>query len=59
MAKAYKCDRCGNFFEKDKFVSPIMVCKEYHILSYLEQERYDLCPECQKELEAFVHYERK
>lgn len=51
MAKAYKCDHCGTLFtdRTAQNQSPIFIAKQICV-------RYDFCNECQKELEAFVHY---
>lgn len=58
MAKAYKCDRCGKFYEKKIFKDPGLrverkICDQTRIPPefYL---RMDLCNECQMEIESFV-----
>ena len=51
MSKAYKCDHCGTLFTdrtaQDK--SPLFLARQCY-------KPYDFCNDCQKELEAFVHY---
>lgn len=46
MARAYKCDRCGKFFEKTKSTERFYVTTN--------KERKDLCPECQEILNNFM-----
>jgi len=52
--RAYKCDRCGKFFEKydgqgtDKFFSLT------HIIPCTMGDCLDLCPNCNAELQAWV-----
>jgi rubredoxin len=50
MAKAYECDVCGTLFKR-KGASDAAVVVYYH--GYGE-ERKDLCPKCQKELETWL-----
>ena len=59
MANAYKCDRCGRYFEKFSFSEngcrvrlfeseyDRVVCSYHHI---------DLCPECAKDLTYWFEY---
>lgn len=46
MAKAYKCDRCGKFFEKTKST------ERFYIVT--NREAKDLCSECQEILNNFM-----
>ena len=51
MANAYKCDVCGKLFTRD-CVPDITIHRYYHGYG---AERYDLCPDCQKELETWLN----
>jgi hypothetical protein len=49
MAKAYKCDVCGKYYECTRhFQLAISRCAHIDI-------SYDLCPDCQKELETWLN----
>lgn len=56
MARAYKCDRCGTFFERQKNEPFPNLC--------LNEEKcrsrtLDLCPSCQAELDAWYDAAKK
>jgi hypothetical protein len=52
MAAAFKCDRCGRFFDKR---SPLRT--RYHVLRILKGNNFDtdLCDDCEKELDLFLN----
>ena len=58
MARAYKCDRCGSFYENNKDVK--ITTRRYDWVS-AQRERDDLCPKCTQDLmewfEAGKEYE--
>ena len=56
MAVASKCDRCGLLYEQLKAVPNLRLIHYYHPFG---DERYDLCPECQKELEEWIKAKQK
>lgn len=54
MSKALKCDRCGTLYEiygsgRKGFNSVAIISKD-NFGTYDEVEKYDLCPECMKEV---------
>lgn len=51
MARACKCDACGELYEPDRCVQAVRIIVEYR----QGDETLDLCPDCQRELEKFVH----
>lgn len=60
---AKKCDRCGKFYTREdgdgKTFTAIrcVLCAEdavAYVDSHYNRESYDFCPECYKELKAFV-----
>ena len=59
MAKAYKCDRCGVFFERNLITHENM---ERYILQRISKDhidrnivcKYDLCSCCQDAFESFM-----
>ena len=55
MANAYKCDVCGDLFERES-VPDIAVVVYHH--GYGEM-RKDLCHKCQKELEDWLNQKEK
>lgn len=55
MAIACQCDRCGKFCEARKYVPDIRILR-YHYPS--RETYYDLCDDCQKELESFIGYSK-
>ena len=61
MAVAYKCDRCGKLFEKDKnygkYQKSAFQFKIWYIPdgSRLPDVTLDLCESCQYKLFNFVH----
>ena len=52
--KAYKCDRCGKFFEKnDNFNTDEDLIIQRAVDCVRGDDRYDLCPACLVELEVW------
>lgn len=51
MSNAYKCDRCGKLFHFKDFMLDCVLTK--YILARDDYHEYDLCPQCQKELERW------
>ena len=51
MARAIKCDRCGKLCEAPTSIPDIRVIKD---MFHLDDQWYDLCPECQQKLENFL-----
>jgi hypothetical protein len=61
--KARKCDRCGKFYEhydgaktfgkSEKANAAYLIDKDLNE-KYWGHKIYDLCPDCMKELEAFL-----
>ena len=51
--KVTRCDRCGNIFEYS-FYTTIKVVKSVN-----NQQNYDLCSSCEKDLENFLKVTRK
>lgn len=54
MSKALKCDRCGTLYEiygsvRKGFNSVAIISKD-QLGTYDAVEKYDLCPECMKEV---------
>ena len=67
--EAYKCDRCGSFYEEAS-LSKSKKSKEYFDIKVLTYEGYigshgsptgsmDLCPKCKEELVKFLNLEKK
>lgn len=59
MAKAYKCDRCGEFYEPQKQEKGYFDI--YEVITtggHLEHDKKDICPACQKELAEWLNLER-
>lgn len=54
MANAYKCDVCGNLYTRE-CIPDIVIhhYRDYH--NGYGPDRYDLCPDCQKELETWLN----
>lgn len=57
MAMAMICDRCGQMFSPDKKEKPryaVLDCNKncYYIGRY--ESHVDLCPDCDKKLEAWI-----
>lgn len=55
MANAYECDVCGDLFKR-KCTPDVAVVVYHHGYS---EERKDLCPKCQKELETWLKGRKK
>jgi hypothetical protein len=51
MANAYKCDVCGKLYTRA--CVPDITINHYH--HGYGSDRYDLCPDCQKELETWLN----
>ncbi len=51
MANAYKCDRCGKLFERDR--RPSLTIQQQYSYCF-GNTTYDLCPSCQEKLEKFI-----
>lgn len=55
MAKAYKCDSCGRYFQFDNHEqSRDYYCGRYVNASMEVPVRVDLCPECYTEFSEFM-----
>ena len=58
MAAAFKCDLCGNLYEKYEGVRYEAGCNQYFIIA-LKNESYgryfDVCPDCMQEMIDFMH----
>lgn len=58
MAKVYKCDRCGKYYDDETKGTDT---DTYFLYKRLDpdargfSESIDFCPECQEEFEAIVH----
>lgn len=50
MANAYKCDVCGHLYVRS-YVPDITI---KHYRHGYGEDRYDLCPKCQEELETWL-----
>lgn len=56
MAMAMICDRCGQMFSPDKKEKPryaVLDCNKICCVSRYEGQ-VDLCPDCEKKLEAWM-----
>lgn len=54
MATAKQCDICGKYYPQQRCYRKIRIIRDNHPYSdYV----YDLCDECQKKLEEFIHEE--
>lgn len=51
--EAYKCDRCGRYFDNKGKVLVSEVVEE--TLLVLSTEEYQLCPACEKDLLSWLH----
>ncbi len=59
MAKAYKCDRCGEYFETQrKSVGNFDIHEIIAEGGLYADDKKDLCPVCQKELAEWWNLER-
>lgn len=60
MSDAYKCDRCGKFYEKNEFKRSQAsiqggIITGIATMTYLGvDEWFDLCDDCMKEFEKFM-----
>ena len=50
MSRAYNCDKCKKFYQREK-TEP----QKIHI--EIANRRYDICQECEVELLEMLHYE--
>ena len=64
MAKAHKCDRCGNYYEKNNnrlipngFSKATMAAIMPLTISNDHGRRYDLCDDCANEFMKFINME--
>lgn len=52
MASAYKCDRCGNYYQQIGYLPPnYCVCRSNGLKAGV---KLDLCPDCGKVLEDWM-----
>lgn len=54
MSRAYKCDRCGTLYEfnlEDRRDGTLFMGKRPYTNTF-----FDLCPQCQKEIERWFTY---
>lgn len=59
MARAYKCDRCGEFYEPQKqVIGDFDISEIIAEGGYYEHDKKDLCPVCQKEFAEWWNLER-
>lgn len=59
MARAYKCDRCGEFYEPQENVSgQFEICEVIATRGIFEHNQKDICPACHKELAEWWNLER-
>lgn len=55
MSKAYKCDRCGKYWD----ISCAHIEKrEYFNASSTKDKSYDLCPTCLSKFDEWINGER-
>lgn len=60
MARAYKCDRCGEFYEPQKLEKGDFDIAEIiaEDCGYYKHDKKDLCPVCQKKFAEWWNLER-
>ena len=59
MARAYICDRCRILFEdKPEVLADYSIIRPRKSYESYDEAVIDLCPECQKDLEAFMKGEK-
>lgn len=59
MAKAYKCDRCGEYYEQRKEEKgDFGIFEIISTAGILAPDEKDMCPACQKELAEWWNLER-
>lgn len=51
MSKANKCDRCGTLYEHEIYSNKLFIGRRPY-----NNEFFDLCPMCQKNLEKWFTY---
>lgn len=56
MARAYKCDRCGEFYEPQEQEKGDFGI--YEIGEFFAPNEKDICPACRKELAEWWNLER-
>lgn len=54
MARAYKCDRCGAYYDTDIPVNELSIVYRY---GYTTDHKYNLCEKCGNELVKFFKNE--
>ena len=59
MAKAMKCDRCGKYYENNIIGTPLVIGLRLINKGDVWGKSYDLCPNCSKELSAFLKGEEE
>lgn len=45
MSKAYKCDKCGKYFDKPECLI-IGIAETYTICGDMTEQELNMCPEC-------------
>lgn len=52
--RAFRCDRCGNYFNKIPKAEKIVVkMVSQSLVRSIENDDVDLCPDCQKALDSW------
>ena len=59
--KAFKCDRCGAYFEETKNAEVFRIAEGFHCKcsihdagNFSATKIYDLCEDCKKSFKAFI-----
>lgn len=52
MAKAYRCDRCGQFYIANDYIDSY---KPFYINNIIKCRMLDLCEECHNELQSWMN----
>lgn len=53
MAAAYKCDRCGTYFSREK--SADVPLRVVYKIDRINEDNYDLCNDCVEDLRLFIN----